>query len=353
MRGKWRGIAICIGMLVVVAGALGGVTHQVAFAKPRSWGNVIAKKNAYLQQPDAFDVVVVGDSRAFCAFQPDLLGPATGQRVVNLAHWGVWLPAQYALLKDLLPKIPPGTTLVWSIGSISFTDGAILPNYPLGWSNLPQLLAAGLSFDQMAENLILTLPPLATVANRTVLRERADQILETPLARGQQAAGAEAAVDAAAIGRVEEFADNGRVVSRGLFKVNGAYLRQEIDGDFYRRRQKLDKPRVFHPEPAYMALFEATLDLLKQSGVRVIVNELEEAPWSYGGAPEREAVRAWMREHVRPEVERHGFAYLRVDFDRLEDRHYFDYNHMNSEGAALFNDMLAPLLADALGRSGA
>jgi hypothetical protein len=348
MMGRgWKGIAVCVVLALLVVLGSGLAIHRLGFATPRLWGNVVAKIAAYRQSPTDYHLLIIGDSRAFCAFQPDLLEQQGLKRVVNLAHWGVWMPAQYALLRDILPHIPPGTTLVWSIGSIGFLTGDILPNYPLGWGNVPILLKAGFQPARMAENLFLTLPPLGVLANRIALRERGDQILERPLQLGPATLdeAEQTGLPAALVGRVEMFRDQGRAVSRGVFKTNGAYLRQEIDPAFYRARQHAGSVPPYQPDPAYLALFAEILDMLKASGVRVIVNELEEAPWSYGSHQQRQQVRDWMRTTIRPQVEARGFPYVRVDFDQLTDADYFDHNHLNSQGAETFNRLMAPLLS--------
>ncbi len=310
---------------------------------------MVAKIAAYRQSPQEYDWLIIGDSRAFCAFQPDQLAEYGVKNAVNLAHWGVWMPAQYAILRDILPHVPPGATLIWSIGSIGFQTGDILPNYPLGWGNLPVLLQAGFLPGQMAENLLLTLPPLGVVANRIALRERGDALLERPIltrdAQSDEGDVAQTGLPAPLVGRVELFRDQGRLVSRGIFKTNGAYLRQEVDGAFYRTRQHAQSVPPYRPDPAYVALFGQILDMVQASGVRMIVNELEEAPWSYGSLQQRQAVRDWMRTEIRPQVEARGFAYVRVDFDQLGDTDYFDHNHLNSRGAERFNRLIAPLLS--------
>ena len=97
--------------------------------------------------------------------------------------------------------------------------------------------------------------------------------------------------------------------------------------------------------------FIAILEIFAASKVRLVVNELEEAPFMYGHPLVREKHRSMMRERVQPEIERRGFAYIRADLDQLSDDDYFDYNHMNSKGIEKYTPMLAQLLNElSLGR---
>jgi hypothetical protein len=87
--------------------------------------------------------------------------------------------------------------------------------------------------------------------------------------------------------------------------------------------------------------FIEILDIFAAHNVRLIVNELEEAPFIYGNPLVREKFRTALREHVRLEVERRGFSYITTDLDQLSDEDYFDYNHMNSKGIAKYTPLLA------------
>ncbi len=94
------------------------------------------------------------------------------------------------------------------------------------------------------------------------------------------------------------------------------------------------------PDPAYWRMFEEMLDLFQSHGVRVIVNEMEEAPFIYRNQLLREKWRAFMRDVVSRRVREAGFPYVHVDFDRLTDDDYFDYNHLNSRGIAKFATLI-------------
>src|ERR1044071_8369711 len=70
----------------------------------------------YELHANEIDVIYIGDSRAYCGIHADLLDPLLGTHSLNMASFANWLPTQLALVRDLVPKIPKGTTVVWSIG---------------------------------------------------------------------------------------------------------------------------------------------------------------------------------------------------------------------------------------------
>lgn len=321
------------------------------------FGNLTPKRNAYLAQAAGHDVVYFGDSRVLCAFHPDLLDPLTGRRSFNLAHWANWLPTQYAFLADVIPRLPRDTVVVWSIGHQNFEKAAIQPVYPIGWRRLPEYLAMGFTVGDLADNLLTFTPPLMLAGQRENVLGLVDRVLARPLWRRAAAPAPPGAVPAAVgpgedpslVGRTETYREGGRLVSYALVKTNGAYLRVETDPAYYRERQVAPAAHApsFAPSDGYLALFRATLALFERHGVRVIVNELEEAPHTY--TPGRLAeVRRFMRVVVRAEVESRGHAYIRADFDRLDDSLYFDWNHLNSRGVVAYSAMIAPLLREAL-----
>ena len=86
------------------------------------------------------------------------------------------------------------------------------------------------------------------------------------------------------------------------------------------------------------------LNILAETHVRLIVNELRDAPYLYVDKAAREAGASFMRDRVAREVERRGFTYVRLDSD-LEDDDYFDYNHLNSKGIAKYSPLIADVIA--------
>jgi hypothetical protein len=156
--------------------------------------------------------------------------------------------------------------------------------------------------------------------------------------------------------------DGDRITSVIAYYRGGGYYRTEVDHAFFRERQQ-GAPRAIEvevgpsgersvapPPPDCLGLFDRILAEFQRRGVHVIVNEIDEAPYVFGSAENREAFREVMRTIVRPMVEARGIPYVTTDQDQLQNEDYFDYNHLNSSGIAKYTPMLAaalrPLLAD-------
>lgn len=146
--------------------------------------------------------------------------------------------------------------------------------------------------------------------------------------------------------------DGGRVTSVTVYMRAGGYYRIELDHAFFRGKQQSramtdDDARtdpITEPDPGMWRLFLAILAQFKEAKVNLVVNEIEEAPYTYSNPIWRKRLQDFMRERVQPEVERMGFTYIRGDTSQLVDSDYFDYNHLNSTGVRKY----APLFAEAL-----
>lgn len=352
--------------LIVVVVVIAGV-NLLAYnwwqARERGRLNLIAKRDIYLAAPEDYGVVFFGDSRTFCAFHPDLLEAPLGVPGYNLSFWANWLPTQYAYIADVAPHIPPGTVFVWSLGHVNFTAGKIRQVYPVGWPRLFEMLDLGFDFADLRENLFAYTPVLWTFGYRDRIMEELDARLDRrPWPPGAEAAAPDSGsedVVGALVARyggadgtagTEVYRDGADVASVALYKRNGAYLRIETKPEFYRRRQRrtVDQRAAtlepFMPDLRYLELFLRSLDVLQKNGVRVVLNEIEDAPHHYRSSAARDTARAFMRDYVRAEAGRRGIPYLRADFDRLKDGHYFDHNHLNRVGVATYTEMIAPLL---------
>jgi hypothetical protein len=341
-------------------------------------GSLVQKTRAYQQDAERYDLVFVGDSRTYCAIHPDLLDPVLGTRSINLAHWANWFPTQYAQIDDLIEDLPVGATLVWSIGHQNFRPihEQVHTAYPVGLSRLPGYLTMGYTAGSLRDNLVFFNPATTLLGWMPQLRQRLDGALMKELWRSEipngelratQAGQASTADVRATIASLREdpltaeleiLTESGRVTSLAVSKTNGAYERIEIDQAFFRdkqrenaadvRRNLEDHPDNFDPAPEYWNSFLAILDLCQDRNVRLIVNEIEEAPYVYLTTERRERWRRFMHENVAPEVVRRGFPYLRADFDLLTDDDYFDFNHLNQDGIRTYTDLLAALLASHL-----
>jgi hypothetical protein len=358
------------------------LTARSRWPAPDATGELRARLAAYLDRPTDHDLLFLGDSRTYCGLHPDRLDPLLGTRSLNLARWAQWFPTQYPFLQDLLPVVPAGTTIVWSIGHQNFIpiDETVNTAYPVGAGNLPRYLHDGFSLQELRRNLMVWSPLTQVPGRGEQWRAQLDAVLAqeawrpsppavapvtpiAPVATATAPAPAPApALDPgleatrrweadAETARVEQVVADGRVTSLAVHRRRGSYLRVELVPEFFRTKQaeaaeaaKKTPPAAFELHPAYWALFLDTLELLRASGHRVIVNELEEAPYTYGSPAARASCRRFMDEVVRPEVAARGFAWVRADLDRLRDEHYFDWNHLNAEGVAVYS----PLLAEAL-----
>lgn len=351
------------------------LTARSRWPAPDATGELRARLAAYLDRPTDHDLLFLGDSRTYCGLHPDRLDPLLGTRSLNLSRWAHWFPTQYPFLQDLLPAVPPGTTIVWSIGHQNFVpaDETVNAAYPVGAGNVPRYLLAGFRPGELRRNLMVWSPLTQVPGRGEQWRGQLEGLLSreawrpTATAPVSQAAPAVPLPPPARVvdpveeatlrwtedpetAWVEQVQFGGRVTSLAIHRRRGSYLRVELVPEFFRARQAEDAVRgttpqgEFQPHPAYWRLFLDTLQLLRASGHRIVVNELEEAPYVYGSPESRASCRRFMDQVVRREVTARGFAWIRADLDRLKDEHYFDWNHLNSEGVALYT----PLVAEAL-----
>ena len=354
--------------------------------RPDANGSLHERVLAYLANPTAYDTIFLGDSRTFTDLHPDLFDALAGTKSVNLAAFANWLPTQFALLEDIVDSIPPGTRVVWSIGQSNFGDFRIWPRvYPLKVSAIAKLLAAGVPVPKLVEAVTWSRAPLRLFTDRATIRQALLNRMIAP--RMQKRTGPEgyaditvsktlaqemAEVEARYAGRpgvvrAEAIADEGVVNSVVLTLRGGTYYRIELVPDYFRRKQAEMKAEMkpapasdaddevvgnepvavtFTPDPVRLRLFKAMLDRLHDRGVNVVINEREEAPYNYGppARKSRESSRAFLRTVVMPIVVERNFPYIRVDFNKLHDDDYFDYNHLNSNGIAKFLPMFVAKL---------
>jgi hypothetical protein len=340
---------------------------------PDPAGSLREKLASYREHATEFDLVFVGDSRTYCAMHPDIIDGRLGTHSINLARWAHWFPTQYAQFRDLVPLLPEGTVVVWSVGHQNFRpiNEQININYPIGVGNVPDYLRQGYPLSRLSDNLLQYNPLLNLAGWLPRLRDKIDSQLDRVV--WAEPGGGDSAQQLSpdvleAIERVEsdpltarwELIKNGdQVTSIAIYKRNGAYSRVELTPDFFRHKQaeglaedgshlSVDPAGVGAAEE-YWNQFVAILALFEAHGVQLIVNELEEAPHQYRSEALRDEFRNFMRETVEPEVLRHGFDYVRVDFDSLEDADYFDYNHLNSRGIGTYSTMLIENLRPYLG----
>lgn len=346
---------------------------------PTSSGSegVIARMAWYKTNAKDFDLVMLGDSRTYCGIHSFLIDPLLKSNSINLAQFSHWFPTQYPMIREIIPYIPKNTTVIWSIGHQNFIPSTGIQRvYPVGFRNALKYIAWRVPTLGLVDNLLFYNPLTHIIATRGDVRKRILDALDKPL----QFTGiglvsnAEASTeiplpqsngcvkeDLNCIGQAwksdARFAgfyvpkENGKENSMIFYTSRGSYYRVELDGAFFRAKQaemtqkwtdeQASKWSLPQADPGLWRLFEEILAEFKKNGVRVIVNELEEAPFVYPNRMIRKKYQDFMENEVKRRVEKEGFQYVRVDFNKLEDDNYFDYNHLNSKGSTEYASMLA------------
>jgi hypothetical protein len=334
----------------------------------------------YREHRNEFDLLWLGDSRTYCAMDPDLDDPLLERRSMNMSIFGLWLPAQWAFFEDLMREVPPGTAVCWSVGHINFNPQPknLDTMYPLGVVRTARYLALGYRWADVRGNLYNFATSLELPRRAAAWHDGIDHFLAVPLRKPRpappaaeepaevrtlrtQAEALQAQLLAdPAVNNANIVSHDGRPTSVEAYTKHGAYRRFELDEAFFRGKQAETAAKVraipsgdpapYEPDPLFWATFEKILDVMAASGRTVIVNELEEAPHCYPTEKVRESVRLFMRQRVRQAVESRGLVYVRADLDRLGDEDYFDYNHLNTRGAAHYAPLLAAVLRPHLHR---
>jgi len=406
-RALWRGMlvyALCILIPLLALNAFLDRRQMRPSEFPLA-DSLRVKTQYYREHPKDFDLLLFGDSRTYCNMQPHLLDPLLGTRSVNLGTWGHYFATQLGQLEAIADAIPEGTTVLWSIGHRNFqpvdrllwwdvfpavqqepfpADGAWwLDKYPIGLKNAPRFLWWGYPWHAVKRN-VMRYCPLGAVFQQaqtyrfTWNRRRENPVAaldffvtaqaetaptpppETPPAPGPHAATVPAELERLRANpdtaRAGVMSEEGHPTSVAVYTRQGSYYRVELDRAFFRGRQQdlieaIEAGRrpgaeaaVFEPSPPLWRNFLAILDCFQAHGLRVVVNEMEEAPFIYEAWGGRGVLRQFMRERVEPVVRERGIPYVRVDFDTLRDQDYFDFDHLNQVGLVRFT----PMLADAL-----
>ncbi len=363
--------------------------------RPLASGSPLQKSEYYRRHADRFDLVFMGDSRTYCGLHPSDIDLLLGTHSYNLSMFGHWLPTQYPAIQDLVAEIPPGTTVVWSIGSGNLAPvGAarkVRDAYPIGLANVPRYWKWGYRWSDVNENVVRfatnnwpsRLLTKLTVWQQTPTRRvskdggrsssesssltQPDSALLTRRVGVESTSNAVAAEldeltrkasEDASVSTLEVLRDpvTGSVTSLAVVSLDGAYRRYELDRPYFRQQQAThaaelrDQPASsngttsFAPDAAYWQTFLAILDLFRQHDVRVIVNEIPEAPYVYRHSVAKRSEREFLRREVRREVEAHGFTWVSPDTSGLRDEDYFDYNHLNNDGIARYSLLMAEAL---------
>lgn len=352
-----------------------------AFSPWRAKPGVQAKIDHYWRHRDDYDVIFVGDSRTYCGISPTELDPLLGTRSFNVSTLAHWFPTQFASLQDLLPHVPRNTVVVWSIGHQNFRRvgaGEVNSTYPIGMRNVPRYLRWGYPWSSIRANVIDYFPGLRLYSRRAHLRALLEALWGRPLRSGGSATATELVAEKTSFDEseilprsissqeverrmaeirakpstmwVEPFYSGPAVTSLSVFQRGGNYVRVELDEPYFRAMQgelaahlKPEPVDRFVADPEYWQAFLGIVGLFDRYGVRLVVNEFEEAPYHYQIPHNRDLYRNFMND-IRRFFESRGTPYVRVDFERLQDDDYFDYNHLNSKGIPVFSRMFADAL---------
>ena len=225
---------------------------------------VIAKLSYYRAHRGELDLLFFGDSRTYCGMAPSRIDPLLGTRSLNLASFAHWFPTQYPNLQELLPLIPPGTTLVWSIGHQNFRRvfGEVGHVFPIGLTNVPTYLGWGFPWPSIRHNVIDGLPGAPLFSRRAEIRSRVDGALSRELAVWPSPPPTRSSLPA----HPEQTGPPARIVERELarwrarpetvsaqpvrrgshvtslevYERGGNYVRVELDPPFFREQQRLE-----------------------------------------------------------------------------------------------------------------
>lgn len=339
------------------------------------------EKMAFLRQhAQELDLFFIGDSRTYCDIHPEIIDPILGTHSFNLAFFGFWFPSLYPLLQNIVPLLPTKSTVVWSIGHQNFFSVSPCDDlhYPMTSRQLFDYFQWDAKLCEIGMGYWKTSPVkhfwdrskwnyqrLLRVADKNILawstpprmRIEHDRLDHTPTFDPLQAAFNELAKpyrDQPGVKEVEYKTENGKIVSLTLIMRGGGYYRIEIEPETFRAAQRAylkDNPQISNvdpthiiPNPLRLRLFDEILDLFTRRGIRLIVNEVEEAPFTYGTTQRRQQWRDFMEQQIRPRVAIHNIPYLRLPLEQLSDADYFDFNHMNSQGILKYTPMLANAL---------
>ena len=348
------------------------------------------------------NLIFVGDSRTWNGIHPDIMDNLLGTHSVNMAAPAHWLPTQYPYYQDLVKNIAPGATVILSVGNINFKKGTIQNGYPIQLKNVPLYLQWGFSLDEIGSNLIHFNPFTQLIDLRGKLHQDLNDFFESPICKipssncrydRDSIAGREPSNQKASLtesSSAPESADEGLLPSRStkedlksrekvleahylalphiaavtfpeeesairsvvLMRDRGSYYRVVLEPEFFRRKQQEYHKGVqepvsnwkFEDSPAYWHNFQAIVQLFKQNNIKLVVNEVQEAPCAFYDRRHHDLCESYMKGKVASYVRSMGFPYISVDFSKFTDNDYFDYDHFHAVGSERYDRALAEQL---------
>lgn len=332
--------------------------------------------NFYKKNSNQYNMLFVGDSRTYCGIHPHLMDARLKRHSINIASFAHWFPTQYPQIEEVLPFIPKNTVVVWSIGHQNFhkiADWRWAHNsaYFIGYRNIIKYITMGIpvrviinhlwrssSFGKgliwVKRNYIMTLNRIMQPVRALKKPDANKKRLTSPYAKFKKYNTDQEAVNLVKKWfrsplklRSEKNIDDGRLTAVTIKTKMGDYIRIELMPDYFRDKQREwwkknnNVNEKYKLDNSFWDLFVATLDLFQKNNIKVIVNEIEEAPFFYDKKGFYTEGQDFLREKVRPYVEARGISYIRADFSQLDNSDYFDYNHLNSKGGQKYADLLS------------
>ena len=333
--------------------------------------------NYYKKNANQYNLIFLGDSRTYTGIQPKLIDQRLKTTSLNIATFANWIPTQYPQIEEIISSIPKETIVVWSIGYNNFhrvADWRWAHNsvYFIGLHNIAYYIKIGFPVRVIINHLWKTssLKEGLTWVKQGYFYEFSTSLKQNkfsektttkalkktnPYAKNYIIDGKkmslyqiEASLEKDPFtSKFTEVVDGSDITSLVVHTKRGNYVRIELLPDYFREKQlewwnKNRRPKeAYKPEDCYWKLFVAILDLFQKNNIKLIVNEIEEAPFHYNEKGFYTEGQAFSNEKVRPYVESRGIPYIRADFSQLDDSDYFDYNHLNSKGGHKYAELLS------------
>ncbi len=350
--------------------------------KALNCGSLPEKFEFYKANKEKYKMLYFGDSRTYTNINNLQLDTLLNTKSYNIAMWANWFPNQYAFLQDLLPEIPDGTTLIYSLGHQNFSFAEVQDAYPINADRIKEYYTWGFSSSDLKKplrqsqtipspNLLLYHGEVNNWFSKKLKKflavifsgnRKQKEVLENN--SNHQVASAVSSFDIlknklANLPEVEKIVDfkyHDTISSYEVYWRRGNYWRIELDSLYFRNKQrhnilanlkqmKLENWQKFTIDERYWRNFEAIIALMKkhQKRLNIIFNEVVEAPNQYL-VNNRSIYEKVMDTKVKGYVQQNGFQYIKVYASDLPDHYYFDYNHLNNKGCCIYSARLADTL---------
>jgi hypothetical protein len=269
------------------------VKPTLSGAAPLQW-----RVQHYLQDPHAYSVIFLGDSRTYCGIHPELIERYVNtMHGLNLSNFAHWLPTQYSMVRDIVESIPNDTLVVWSVGHQNFfLNGAafdiVQSIYPVSFADAYKMVRwnGGVPLRGLSSNLINFHGSLYAIGTLQRSRQRLERAIRKGISVAQAAevegglAGAPTPRNVVSMADAEQLRqaalkepdivaaditdDKGAATSIVRYFRRGGYHRTELDQEFFRAKQRTmggtGPYSGYQPEHIQLILFDAILDLFAE-----------------------------------------------------------------------------------------